>query len=130
MCLNSIQEGASKYWLSIFSFFLLGFTLALKLEKFWFWNSMKYFSVFYKKEIYIYIYICLMSHEKMSDFVSFLLLGFTLVIKLRNFDFEIEKKWCSIWLCPVKQCLIWFEFRFFSRILAISWEIRNFFQMA
>ena len=33
-----------------------------------------------------------MSHEKMSDFVSFLLLGFTLVIKLRNFDFEIEKK--------------------------------------
>ena len=33
-----------------------------------------------------------MSHEKMSDFASFLLLGFTLVIKLRNFDFEIEKK--------------------------------------
>ena len=33
-----------------------------------------------------------MSHEKMSDFVSFLLLGFILVIKLRNFDFEIEKK--------------------------------------
>ena len=29
-----------------------------------------------------------MSHGKMSDFVSFLLLGFTLIIKLRNFDFE------------------------------------------
>ena len=29
-----------------------------------------------------------MSHEKMSDFVLFLLLGFTLVIKLRKFDFE------------------------------------------
>ena len=28
------------------------------------------------------------SHGKMSDFVSFPLLGFTLVIKLRNFDFE------------------------------------------
>ena len=27
-------------------------------------------------------------HGKMSDFVSFPLLGFTLVIKLRNFDFE------------------------------------------
>ena len=29
-----------------------------------------------------------MSHGKMSDFVSFPLLGFTLVIKLRKFDFE------------------------------------------
>ena len=29
-----------------------------------------------------------MKHEKMSDFVSFPLLGFILVIKLRNFDFE------------------------------------------
>ena len=29
-----------------------------------------------------------MSHENMSDFVSFPLFGFTLVIKLRNFDFE------------------------------------------
>ena len=29
-----------------------------------------------------------MSHGKMSDFVSFLLFGFTLVIKLRNFDFK------------------------------------------
>ena len=29
-----------------------------------------------------------MSHSKLSDFVSFPLFGFTLVIKLRNFDFE------------------------------------------
>ena len=29
-----------------------------------------------------------MSHGKMSDFVSFLLFGFTLVRKLRNFDFK------------------------------------------
>ena len=29
-----------------------------------------------------------MSHGKMSDFASFLLFGFTLIIKLRNFDFE------------------------------------------
>ena len=28
------------------------------------------------------------SHGKMSDFASFPLLAFTLVIKLRNFDFE------------------------------------------
>ena len=29
-----------------------------------------------------------MSHGKMPDFVSFPLLGFTSVIKLRNFDFK------------------------------------------
>ena len=29
-----------------------------------------------------------MSHGKMSNFVSLPLLGFTQVIKLRNFDFE------------------------------------------
>ena len=29
-----------------------------------------------------------MSHGKISDFVSFLFLGFTLVIKLRNFEFK------------------------------------------
>ena len=29
-----------------------------------------------------------MINEKMSDFVTFPLFGFTLVIKLRNFDFE------------------------------------------
>ena len=32
-----------------------------------------------------------MSHEKMPDFVSFPLLRFTLVIKLRNFDLSLLK---------------------------------------
>ena len=36
-----------------------------------------------------------MPYEKMSDFVSLPLFGFTLVIKLRNFDFESH--W-DIWL--------------------------------
>ena len=31
-----------------------------------------------------------MSHGKMSDFVSFVLLAFSLVIKLRNFNFDIH----------------------------------------
>ena len=31
-----------------------------------------------------------LSHGKMSHFISFLLFGFTLVITLRNFDFEIH----------------------------------------
>ena len=29
-----------------------------------------------------------MSHGKMLDFIAFLLFGFTLVIKLKNFDFQ------------------------------------------
>ena len=36
-----------------------------------------------------------MSHEEMSDFVLFPLFGFTLVIKLRNFD--IESHW-NAWI--------------------------------
>ena len=32
-----------------------------------------------------------MFHGKMSDFVLFPLLGFTLVIKLKNFDFDYQK---------------------------------------
>ena len=32
-----------------------------------------------------------MAHRKMSDFVSFPLFAFTLIIKLRNFDFESHK---------------------------------------
>ena len=40
-----------------------------------------------------------MSNEKMSDFVSFLLLWFTLVVKLRNLDFKSHSNtlifcWC------------------------------------
>ena len=30
-----------------------------------------------------------MSHEKISDFVPFLLFRFTLVLKLKNFDFKV-----------------------------------------
>ena len=57
----------------------------------------------------------------------------SLVIKLRNFDFEGhwntliffgKKKWCQIRLCPVKQYLISFKLHCLSNILAISWEIR------
>ena len=50
-----------------------------------------------------------MSHGKMSDFVSFLLLGFTLVITLRNFDFE------SHW-----NTLILFDKKMMSKKMIIS----------
>ena len=52
------------------------------------------------------------SHGKMSDFVSFPLFRFTLVIKLRNFNFEshrdtfFSKKNNVRFEYPIKQCLI------------------------
>ena len=82
-----------------------------KTEIFWFWKSLKYYNIFWQRNIWRQTW-------KMSDFVSFPLLGFTLVIKIRNFDFEShwntliffdKKKRCQIWLCPVKPCLIWFK---------------------
>ena len=45
---------------------------------------MKYFNIFDKKMTSDLN----TPHGIMSDFVSFTLFGFTLVIKLRNFDFE------------------------------------------
>ena len=46
-----------------------------------------------------------MSHENMSDFVSFPLFGFTLVIKLRNFDFESH--WNTLLLLLLLLLLFW-----------------------
>ena len=68
----------------------------------------------------------------MPDFVSFPIFGFILVIKLRNLDFEsnwnslifVNKKWCQIWICFVKQYLIWFKLHGLYSILANSWEIQ------
>ena len=80
-------------------------------------------------------FIVMMSHlnmpyEKMADFVSF---GFTLVIKLRNFDFEshlkyldfLIKKWCEIWICPIKQCLIWFKLCCLRKCFGNNWNSWN-----
>ena len=57
-----------------------------KTEKYQFWKSLKYFNIFLIKEDMVSDLS--MSHRKMSDFVSFPLFGFTLLIKLRNSDFE------------------------------------------
>ena len=43
-----------------------------KTDKFRFWKSLKYFNIFYKKYMTSYSN---MSHEKMSDFISFPCLG-------------------------------------------------------
>ena len=60
-----------------------------KTEKFWFWKSLKFCNILQyfliSKNMASDVY---MSHGKLSDFVLFPLFGFTLVIKLRNLDFE------------------------------------------
>ena len=99
-----------------------------KTEKFWFWKSLKYFNILKKKDMTSDLN---MTHRKMSDFVSLPLVGFALVTKLKNVDFESHWitliffiKICQISILPVKQCLIWFKLCCVSRILVISWEIQ------
>ena len=76
------------------SFPLLGLSLVIKLRNFNLkshWNT----SILFDKKILQYFLIkndlvsdLNMPHGQMSDFVSFSLFGFMLVIKLRNFDFQ------------------------------------------
>ena len=78
-------------------------------EKFRFWKSFKHFNIFWEKNMWPQICIC--SMEKCFDFVSFLLLGFTLVIiKLRNLDFEIQ--WNTL-IFLIKKYMT-FRFEYFS----------------
>ena len=61
----------------------------------------------------------IMSHGKVSDFVSFVLFWFTLVIKRRIFEFEShwnihftliffwsKTTWYQVWICPTNS--VWF----------------------
>ena len=76
----------------------------------------------------------MVSHGKMSDFISFPLFRFILVMNLRNFDFEghlntlipfdKRKIWRQIWFCSFKQCLVWIKLCCYSKILAIGREMR------
>ena len=72
------------------SFPLFGFTLVMKLRNFDFeshWNTLIFFN---EEDMTSDLNNLNMSHGKMSDFVLFPLFGSTLVIKLRNFNFEIH----------------------------------------
>ena len=52
-------------------------------------------------------------------------------MKLRKFSFEshqntlifLIKKWCQIWICAVKQCLIWFKLSCLSRHYGIKMRV-------
>ena len=75
-----------------------------KNEKFWFWKLMKYLICFDKKMVSDLN----MSHGKMFDFVSFPLFGFTLVIKLRNSEFESH--WNILIYFDKKRCAVRFKY--------------------
>ena len=107
--------------------FVLTFPVKLKTTNY---KSLWNFLVFYDQ--WKIISNLNMSHWNMSNFVLFWLFEFTLFIKLRNFDFEshwntlifLNTLNSQVWLCSVKQCLIWFNPPGLSEILGISWEIR------
>ena len=87
-----------------------------KTEKFLFWKALKNFnSFFFFKYGVRHQYV----PWKMSDFFSFSLFGFTLVIKLRNFDFESHWKTLIVFFflnmvsdinISHEKCLIFFIF--------------------
>ena len=115
------------------SYPLFGFALVIKLRDSAFeshWNTL----IFFNKRRYdvrfeyvrwkyvwwccfIFIVLVYFSHETKKFRFSNSLKYFTLI----SFD---KKKWCQIWISPVKHCLIWFKLHWLSRILEISWEIR------
>ena len=72
-------------WDFIYFFLLHCVQFCNETEKCQLEKSLKYFSISQPMKIMLDLN---MSHRKMFDFVSFLLFGFTLVTKLRNFDFE------------------------------------------
>ena len=125
--LNTSHEKMSDFVL----FPLFRFTLVIKLRNFDFeshWNTLIYFD----KKRYAVRFKYVPWKDVWFCFISFPLFRFTLVIKLKKFGFKghlntlifFDRRRCQIWLCPVKQCLIWFKLRYLSRILAINWEIR------
>ena len=100
---------------------LFEFNLVIKLRNFGFerhWNTLRYFDK--KKDMMSDLNI---SHGKMSDSVLLPLFRFTLVIKMRIF---LIKKWCQIWLCPVKQCLTWLKLPSLCRIFGNKLRKMNF----
>ena len=100
------------------SLYLFVLTFAMKLKDA---NYKKYYFATNEKWCQMKKY---MSHEEISDFVSCPLFGFTIVIKLRNFDFE------SLWItvifyvriCPMQKCLNLFNFHW----LGLLYSYRHF----
>ena len=81
-----IRESTVKFAHVLFNFISLYlFVLTCAMKDANYKSHLNTLIFFDKKEIMLDLN---MSHKKMSDFVSLSLFDFTLVIKLRNFDFE------------------------------------------
>ena len=106
-----------------------GFTLVIKLRIFYFespWNIL----ISFDKKIHDVRFVFVPWKNGLYYFISSVWIQFSHKTErfrfwksLNIFCFLIKKKIFQIWICPAKQCLIWFKIRCFSRILAISWEI-------
>ena len=113
------------------SFPLLGFTLIIKLRNFDIkshWNTL----IFFDKKRYGVRFEYVPWRNVWFCFISIVWIHFShktwkfwFSMSLKCFDFFLIKKWCQIWLCPVRQCLILFKLCCLSKISAISWEIRS-----
>ena len=66
--------------------FIVSVHFSHKTDKLRFWKSLKYFNFIWSKKDIASDFS--MFHGNISDFIWFPLFGFTLVKKLRNFDFE------------------------------------------
>ena len=109
---------------------LFDLTLIIKLRDFDFeshWNTLIFF---WKKNMLRQSWICPM--EKSLIFFIFIVRvqfshktdRFWFWKSLKYFNSFWSKRWGQIEICPVKQCLIWFNFRCLSIIFAISLEIQ------
>ena len=104
-----------------------------KTEKFWFWKSLKYFIIFWEKNIWSQIWIYPMKNVWFC-FISIVWVHFSHKTKFwfwkpLKYFICLIKKWCQIWIChdvknDVKQCLIWFKLLCLRSILATSWDLR------
>ena len=115
-------------WLCFIS--IVWFHFSHKIEKFRFesnWNILMFFHkkrydvrfkyVPWKNVWFCFIYIAWVHFSHKTE-------KFQFWKSLKYFNNFWSKKWCQIWICPAKQCLIWFKLRCLSRISAISWEVR------
>ena len=97
--LEYVQKNVWFCFISIVSLYFSHKTETISLCKFVFTFAMKWKSANYKSHWNIEVFCwpmkndvsdLNMSYEKMSDFVSFPLFGFILVIKLRSFYFDVR----------------------------------------
>ena len=112
---NTVRFAHSSF--NFISLYLLMLTFAMKLKDAYYKN---HWNILVLCDQWKMMSDLNMNHERMSDFISFSLFGFTLAIKLRNF----EKDMVSDLAMPHGKMSDFVSFRFFRFALAI--KLRNF----